>query len=286
MSRAMSYYLPAHVVRELTEGRVEPSAVDKVVLGTCLATDMSGFTTIAESKSPDELASFMNAYFDALATALKKRQVDVTEFHADTIMCAWLAGEPEIAKRRLAVLAAVEAVEAIEQFALTQPGLTLNPRIGLQDGHFYLGHTGGGGRLTYSILGDPANTASRLESMNKHLGTHVLAAASVVRGLDEVLIRPLGKFQLKGRAEVAPIAEVMALGAHATPEQRRLCERFSEALAAFEAHQWQRAHDLFDAILADSPHDGPARFFAARCRQILADGADEVDPEVIKMDIK
>jgi adenylate cyclase len=122
--------------------------------------------------------------------------------------------------------------------------------------------------------------------MNKHLDTHVLAAASVVRGLDEVLIRPLGKFQLRGRAEVTPIAEVMALGAHATPEQRRLCERFSEALMAFEAHQWQRAHDVFDAILADSPHDGASRFFAARCRQILADGADEEDPEVIKMDMK
>jgi adenylate cyclase len=286
MSRAMSYYLPAHVVRDLTEGRVEPDAVDKVVFGTCLATDMSGFSTIAETKSPDELATFMNAYFDALAAALKKHQVDVTEFHADTIMCAWLGAESEIAKRRLAVLAAIDAVEAIEAFSQTQHGVTLNPRIGMQDGHFYLGHTGGGGRLAYSILGDPANTAARLESLNKHLGTHVLAAASVVRGLDEVLTRPLGSFQLKGRAEATPIAEVLALAVHATPEQFRLRERFSEALSAFEAHQWPRAHDLFDAILADRPDDGPARFFATRCEEIIADGEREGDLEVIKMDMK
>jgi adenylate cyclase len=286
MSRAMSYYLPANVVRDLTEGRVEPDAVNKVVLGTCLATDMSGFTTISETKSPDELARFMNAYFDALATALKRRRVDVTEFHADTIMCAWLAGAPEIASRRLAVLAAIEAVEAIEQFARTQPGLALNPRIGLQDGQFYLGHTGGGGQLVYSILGDPANTAARLESLNKHLGTHILGAASVVGGLEEVLTRPLGRFQLKGRTEATPIVEILALRAHATPQQSQLCARFSEALSAFQTHRWQQAQDLFEAILRDWSDDHPARFYAAQCRQIMAGGEPEADPDVIKMDMK
>jgi len=286
MSRAMSYYLPAHVVRDLTEGRVEPDSVNKVVFGTCFATDMSGFSTLAETMSPDELATFMNAYFDALAAALKKHRVDVTEFHADTIMCAWLQGDPESAKRRDAVRAAIDAVAAIEAFSLARGGLTLNPRIGMQDGHFYLGHTGGGGRLAYSILGDPANTAARLESLNKHLGTHILAAESVLRGLDDVLTRPLGSFQLKGRAEATPLAEVLALAAHATPEQFRLCERFAEGLGAFQAHRWQRARELFEGILADWPDDGPARFYVLRCRQILAEGEDEPDLEVIKMDIK
>ena len=286
MSRAMSYYLPAHVVRDLTEGRVEPDAVNKVVFGTCFATDMSGFSTLAETMSPDELATFMNAYFDALAAALKRHQVDVTEFHADTIMCAWLQGEPEIAKRREAVRAAIDAVAAIEAFAQARGGLALNPRIGMQDGHFYLGHTGGGGRLAYSILGDPANTAARLESLNKHLGTHILAADSVLRGLDDVLTRPLGRFQLKGRAEATPLAEVLALAAHATPEQHQLCARFAEGLSAFQEHRWQRASELFEGILADWPDDGPARFYAQRCAQILAEGEDAPDLDVIKMDMK
>jgi adenylate cyclase len=286
LSHAMSYYLPAHVVKDLTEGGVEPDAVNKVVFGTCFATDMSGFSTLAETTTPDQLAAFMNAYFDALAAALKKHHVDVTEFHADTIMCAWLRGEPEIAKRRHAVRAAIETVEAIEAFALARGGLTLNPRIGMQDGHFYLGHTGGGGRLAYSILGDPANTAARLESLNKHLGTHVLAADSVLRGLDDVLTRPLGRFQLKGRAEATSLAEVLALAADATSEQHQLCARFAEGLSAFQEHRWQRACELFEGILADWPQDGPARFYGQRCAQILAEGEDAPDLDVIKMDMK
>jgi adenylate cyclase len=273
----------AAALDQLRPGAVaEQEAVDRD------ATDMSGFSTLAERMSPAELATFMNAYFDALANALKKHHVDVTEFHADTIMCVWLTGERGAAARRDAVLAALEAVAATEAFARQQGGLALNPRIGMQDGDFYLGHTGGGGRLAYSILGDPANTAARLESLNKHLGTHILAADSVVSGLDGLLTRPLGRFQLKGRAEATALAEVVALAEHATPQQRDLCERFAAGLSAFRAHQWQRASELFEGVLGDWPDDGPAGFYALRCEQIAADGAGETDPDpdVIRMDMK
>ena len=284
MSEAISYYLPANVVRDLTEGQLEPGSVNKVVFGTCFATDMSGFSTLAETMTPGELAEFMNAYFDALATALKAHHVDVIEFHADTIMCAWL--NEDIAKRRDAVRAAIAAVAAIEAFAEARGGLALNPRIGLQDGHFYVGHTGGGGRMTYSILGDPANTAARLESLNKYLGTHILAADSVLAGLDELLVRPLGQFQVKGRTEATALAQVLALISDADLAQLQLCQRFAEALAAFRAHRWQHAGELFEAIMRDWPDDGPARFYYQRCQEILAAGASEPDLEIIKMDMK
>ena len=108
----------------------------------------------------------------------------------------------------------------------------------------------------------------------------------MLRGLDDLLTRPLGSFQLKGRAEITPVAQVLALGRDATPEQFRLCARFAEALSAFEAHRWQRARELFGSILADWPDDGPTRFYLLRCAQILAEGEDAPDLEVIKMDIK
>ncbi|MCI0430338.1 MAG: CHASE2 domain-containing protein, partial [Rhodospirillales bacterium] len=85
IARAISYYLPENIVKDLTEKQINPDSVNKVVFGTCLATDMSGITRLSESKAPTELAPFMNEYLDALAQALKRHAVDVTEFHADTI---------------------------------------------------------------------------------------------------------------------------------------------------------------------------------------------------------
>ena len=287
MSRAISYYLPESIVKDLTEKHLDPSKADRVVYGACLATDMSGFTAIAEKKSPTELAIFMNAYFDAIADALKRHAVDITNFHADTIMCAWIGTDPNSGTRKKAVLAALDVMQAIETFSKRDGSLKLNARIGLQDGQFYVGHTGGGGRLAYSILGDPANTASRLESLNKELGTHILAAQSVVAGLTSgFLTRPIGSFRLVGKAEVTPVSEIVAQRFEATDSQIDLCSRFSQALDVLRARQWPEATALFESILDQYQDDGPSRFYAARCQQYAKDGASDADPTIIHLDRK
>jgi adenylate cyclase len=286
IARAISYYLPANIVKELTEKQLDPSSVNNVVFGTCLATDMSGFTTLAESKSPTELASFMNEYFDALAKVLKRHAVDVTEFHADTIMCAWTARERSPAVCRKAVLAAIDVSETIERFAREHGSIRLNPRIGLQDGHFYIGHMGGGGRLAYSIVGDTANTAARLESLNRHLGTHVLAAESVIGEPDGLLLRPLGSFKLRGKADATSVIEILGRRNNASADQQALCAEFADALAAFRTQKWSEAGALFEAVTERFADDGPSRFYLNRCRRYAAEPPIQAEPTVIQMEDK
>jgi adenylate cyclase len=287
MSRAISYYLPENLVRDLTEKHLDPSKADRVVYGACLATDMSGFTAIAEKKSPTELATFMNAYFDSIAAALKRHAVDITNFHADTIMCAWIGTDPSSSARKKAVLAALDVMRAIDTFSTRDGLFKLNARIGLQDGQFYVGHTGGGGRLAYSILGDPANTASRLEGLNKELGTHILAAQSVIAGLSsDFVTRPVGSFRLVGKAEVTPVSEIVAQRSEATDSQKQLCELFSHALDVLRARQWDEASALFESILAQHEDDGPSRFYCARCKHYATYGATDTDPTIIHLEHK
>ncbi|MCK5274011.1 MAG: CHASE2 domain-containing protein, partial [Alphaproteobacteria bacterium] len=200
IAEALELYVPESVVHDLTGEGVDPDSVNQVVYGTCLANDMSGFSTISEGKSPKELARFMNAYFDAMAQPLKRNGVDVTEFHADTIMCAWTRDQESPEARRQVIVGAIGVLDAMDEFNKIEQ-VNLSARIGLQDGNFYLGHTGGGGRMAYSILGDPANTASRLEGLNKFTRTEILAAQTVVEDVSGVLTRPVGSFQLVGKAE-------------------------------------------------------------------------------------
>ena len=286
MARAISYYLPENIVKDLTEKRIDPDSVNKVVFGTCLATDMSGFTTLSESMSPKELAAFMNEYFDALAQVLKRHAVDVTEFHADTIMCAWTAPGKSPAVARKAVDAAIEVSMTIQQFALEHGSMLLKPRIGLQDGDFYLGHTGGGGRLLYSILGDPANTAARLESLNKHMGTRILAAASVVENGDGLLLRPLGLIRLAGKADPVSVVEIVGSRSSATADQLAMCEEFTGALAAFQRQEWTTAAGRFEALIGRFGNDGPSNLYLARAQSYATEGPTDGDPSVIQMDRK
>ena len=283
MTRAIRYYLPENLVRDLTERQVDPTTLNRVVFGTCLATDMSDFITLAELKSPNELAVFMNEYFDALAQALKRHGVDVMEFRADMIMCAFIAPVRSPAVCRRAMEAAIEVSEIITRFAQEHGSRHFSPRVGLQDGDVYVGHTGGGGRFLYSIVGDTANTAARLESLNKHLGTHVLATESVVQDSDGLLLRPLGSFRLRGKTDPTSVFEILGRKDSAGAYQMDLCSQFAEGLAVFQRKEWFRAASLFETITKSFVNDGPSRFYWA-CSQKYAIETPMYDgPAVIQM---
>lgn len=286
VTEAISNYLPESVVRDLTENSRDPNAFDKVLYSTCLATDMAGFSSIAERLPPGELASVLNDYFDTLAQPLKKHQVDVTEFRADAIMCAWTATQPDIEARRKAILAALDAGAAIDQFKDRHRMPNAALRIGLEAGSAYIGHAGGGGHFVFSIVGDCANTASRIEGLNKYTGTQILATDTVVKGIDGLLLRPLGAFQFVGKNDALPIVEILAQNSQASVQQLLLTERFEEALTSYHAGHWETAEQRFQKILADYPNDGPTGFYLSRCRQILDGAPQPEDPKTICMDTK
>ncbi|HRK95278.1 MAG TPA: adenylate/guanylate cyclase domain-containing protein [Rhodospirillales bacterium] len=285
-TEAISYYLPDSAVKALTAGGREAEAINKVVYATCFATDMAGFSTLAERMAPKELAAFLNDYFDTIAAPLKLHGVDVTEFRADAIMCAWTSPEPTVEVRRRAVLAALDTVEAVESFNSRHEPIRLAPRVGLEAGSIYIGHAGGGGRFVYSIVGDCANAASRIESLNKRLNTSLLASDTVTVGLDGLLLRPLGRFVFVGKSQPTAINEIVARATAASPAQRRLCDRYAEALALFDRHDWAGAAARADALLTEFPEDGPGLFLLAKCRQYLNLRPGEDDPAIIRLDSK
>ena len=286
MTRAIRYYLPESLVKDIADRQVDPTTLNRVVFGTCLATDMSDFVALAESKSPQELATFMNEYFDALAQALNRYGVDVMEFRADMIMCAWIASARSAEVCRNGMEAAIEVTEIITRFGEAHGSRHFRPRVGLQDGEVYVGHTGGGGRFLYSIVGDAANTAARLESLNKHLGTHVLAAESVVQHRNGLLLRPLGSFRLKGKADATSIIEILGRKEGARAEHFDLCSRFAEGLAAFQKKEWQHAASLFEEITQIYATDGPSHFYWACSQKYLVEAHVCEGAPVVHLDEK
>ena len=286
ISDAINYYLPDEIARDLAQDRLDTAKLNKVVYSTCLATDMAGFSTISEQLPPGELATYLNDYFETLAAPLKRHGVHVTEFRADAIMCAWTADQPSPEPRRQALLAALEAGEAIQDFKKRHPNAEGKLRIGLEAGTVYVGHAGGGGRFVYSIVGDSANTASRVEGLNKHVGTQILATGDVIEGFENLVTRYLGDFVFVGKTEGIPIHEVMALRENATEQQLNLCDMFAEAIGHYRAAGWPLAAEQLKRILAVFPQDGPARFFLDRCERFMRDTAVEADPGVVRMDAK
>jgi adenylate cyclase len=279
VTAAISHYLPEKALRDLIRTDFNPDSINRLVYGTILASDMSGFTTISEHKSPEELAIFMNTYFDAMGSILKKHGIDFIEFHADTIMCAWTGNVGEVKLEPLH--AAVELVEAIIAFGAHQ-GVPLKARVGIKEGEFYLGHTGGGGRVSFSILGDTANAAARLETLNKHLGTRILASETAVGSGKDFVMRPLGRFRVVGRGEAIPVVEVLGSRTTCGAETIDLCDRFAHAMIVFGNEDWMAATWAFQSILDRWPGDGPSQFYLRCCGDYLQH-APTVDPGIVRM---
>ena len=286
ISEAISLYVPAEVSRALTGSELGSKSINQVTFSTCLATDMQGFSTIAEHLSPGELAEFLNDYFDTLAKPLSDHDVTVTEFRADAIMCAWTGDETDVEVRRKPILASLQAADAIEDFKARHDAFETSLRIGLSIGEVYVGHSGGGGHFVYSIVGDCANTASRIEGLNKHVGSQILATEDTVAGIDGLLMRPVGEFVFVGKTEPLPIVEILSLSGDATAKQIQLAESFADAIKLFMNCDWKSASKSFKSILKDYPQDGPSRYYAALCQQRLNAESLPENPWVINMSQK
>jgi adenylate cyclase len=189
-----------------------------------------------------------------------------------------------LASRRRACLAALEIQQAVAAFNRSAAPLSLPTRIGLNAGWVLVGNVGGSGHFAYSVVGDAVNTASRLESLNKQLGTRILASDAVTGGLGDLLTRPLGRFLVSHKTQPLTIAEV--LGRQGDPHDPALLAAFAEALAAFQAERWAEAAARFETTLADHPADGPTRFYLEWCRRYQSGAPLPPDPTLIRLEHK
>lgn len=271
--RAIGYYLPDAIVEGLARGGGPVQGVDRELYGSCLASDVQGYTTVSESMSPRELAALMKDYFHALIPAVEQRGGSVVDLVGDAMIAVWTAPRPDRAVRLQACIAACAAVEAVRRF--NEAGHARPPlptRFGLHWGEMLVGVIGGGGHYEYRAVGDIINTASRIQDLNKRLGTRLLASAVSVDDLPEITVRPLGPFSLAGKAHSIEIVEIVAPVPlpHDAPDGPGLLHaRFARALDLMRRGDRGAAADEFAAVAAEWPEDGPSRYWAEQLREPL-----------------
>ena len=266
---AFGYFLPAAVVDRLAKGIGPITDDNQLVYGTFLATDVEQYTTLAERMAPEPLARMMNDYYGVLFPPVEGRNGIISDVVGDAMLALWASALPDAGKRRQACMAALEISKAAVPFAPSS-GTPLRTRIGLHSGDVMLGSIGAAHHYEYRAVGDIVNTATRIQGLNKFLGTTTLASDAVLEGVDGLLTRPLGSFVLAGKTAPVNVSELIAPTEQASETQCVLCGRFAVALKEFHAQNWCRAVDEFADLLADFPEDGPTHFYLARSRQFLA----------------
>lgn len=265
--RAFGYYLPRKVVDELAQKAEGAASENQLVYGTCLATDVERYTTVAENMDPRLLSALMNDYYRSIFRPVEHHGGMISDVEGDAMLAIWAASSPDAGLRSAACQAALDIVHEVNEFNQKSGRPALRTRIGLDFGVMVLGSIGAAHHYEYRAVGDIVNTAHRIQSLNKRLGTGLLASEATLEGVADFLVRPLGSFMLQGKSRTVNIVELLCRNADATEQQLRLCDAFAAAMEAYLARQWQPARDQFSDILRRFPNDGPARFYLKLCEE-------------------
>lgn len=277
--------VPRELADHLAQAAGDLTDSHRLVQGVCMATDVERYTALAESLPAQALGAQLNAYYARLFEPIGQAGGAVVDIVGDAMMAVWEAALDDVRQRRAACLAAL----AIQQ-RMTSPAAGGTPawptRIGLHAGEIRLGVVGASPLYQFRAVGDAVNTASRLEGLNKLLGTRVLASADMVRGLHGLWLRPLGSFRLAGKQAAIDVVEVQGQPAWPGEPPPPLLQCFADALAHYRAGELSDALAAFTALQRLHPEDGPTDYYVRHCRACLAQPTGH-DPSLpIRVDAK
>lgn len=262
MYNAFSLYLPGEVVSKmaLEPGKEAVKGYGQIVQGVCMATDAGQYTTLSETMNPSALSTLMNSYYAVIFPEVKNRGGIISDVIGDAMLALWAKANIEIQPRLDACRSALEIQAVIDRFNEAQPH-KLRTRIGLHYGEMHLGNIGAIDHFEYRAVGDTVNTATRIEGLNKVLGTQILVSAPVVEHLTDFFTREIGHFVLQGKTVPVRVYELIARQGQVTSHWVALAGLFAEALSFFRSYQWPEALEAFLKIADEYPMDGPTLFY-------------------------
>src|SRR5262245_59699162 len=269
--RAFDHYLAPVLVEELANHPEKLKLGGETRTVTLYRSDLANFSALSEALQPHVLVPLMNEYLSAMTNIIIEHGGFVDKYIGDAIDGVFGAPLDDPEQALNAVKAALSCQKKLaEMNAACLPALRgqmLHQRIGLHTGEAIVGNIGSQQRFNYTVMGDAANLASRLEGANKVYGTSILASeATADRTGASICWRELDVIQVVGKAEHVRIYKPLALSADRTEEHATFAEAYAEGLARWRGKDFTGAAASFDRF---SDCDPPARLFRERARKLM-----------------
>jgi adenylate cyclase len=222
VEKAFGRYVSREVVAEVLADA--PSLAGESREVSILFSDLRGFTTQSEGRPPAEVARQLNEYFEAMTTPILRHRGMVNDFIGDAVMGVFGAPLRDDDHAWHAVAAADAMQRALDELNARWKKTgdpILHMGIGVHTGVVFAGNVGGRARFEYTLVGDAVNLASRVDGVNKELGTTILVTeATYARVGDRVRVRDKGFMPIKGRNEPVHVFELLGLANEARDTSR------------------------------------------------------------------
>jgi adenylate cyclase len=252
---------------------------------TVLFCDMKGFTALSEGFTPQGLVKIMNRYLSTMSEPIHAHRGVIDKYIGDGIMAYW--GPPFIEdtdQAKCACSAAIDMISRLTGLRKELPellGVRTIPadcdlRIGIATGETLVGSIGSEYMMSFTVMGDTVNLASRLETANKAFGSRCLISeATANMCASDFELREIDRVVVVGQSQPQTVYDVMGRKNALTPQQTLVRERYAAGLAAYRARRWNEARAAFAAAVEAAPDDGPSMALLAR----VADFGGDPPPE-------
>ena len=204
-----SRFVNPHVVRQLIErGGIEGAGQTREV--TLLFSDIRGFTTLSESRRPEEVVELLNRYFSLQVDVVFSHGGSLDKFIGDCIMALWGAPLDDPEHARHAVACALDMADTLQDFKreLGAEQADFDVGIGVHSGRAVVGLIGSQKRREYTAIGDTVNLASRIEGLTKDAKRRILVSRDTMERCGDAFdFVSCGTFPVKGRAQPVELFE-------------------------------------------------------------------------------
>ena len=279
IKRAFSHYVSPIVVDELAKHPETLRLGGKREKISVMFSDIVGFTTLAEKLSPEDTVTILNDYLSSMTDVVFAYNGTLDKYQGDAIMALFgapLADEHHpvnvcaaALEMRKALVSLHEKWNQLPNLPFKEDMIKLDFRVGIATGPAIVGNVGSEKRFDYTAIGDIVNLSSRLESVNRKYGTHVIVSketfAMVTENNNPFLFRKLDTVRVKGKKNPTEIFEVVCFSDTATNDLKTMLDDFENGRILYADRNFAEAKKYFEAGLARVPGDGPAQIYKNRC---------------------
>ncbi len=202
--RIFNRFLDPRVVSSLVaQGETPQSLSGQARDITVLFSDIRGFTTLSEKRSPEQIVSLLNRYFSLQVEIIFRHGGTLDKFIGDAIMAFWGAPQDDDRHAEHAVAAALEMEQSLLRFKaeLGEDGEDFDVGIGIHSGKAVVGFIGSDTRMDYTAIGDTVNLSSRIEGLTKGVARILVSSDTVAHCANAFDFSPTGSYKVKGRLQ-------------------------------------------------------------------------------------
>ena len=209
--KSLGQYVGMEVAKQIVEQ--DEQLVGKKQIVTVFFTDVRNFTTMCEGLPPEQVVVRMNELFAMMGKVIERHGGTIFDFIGDAVLAVFGAPKANLHHARSAAQSAIEILAGLDELNGRWVKNHLAPLrigIGLHTGEVIAGIVGTGERKKFDVTGDTVNTGSRVEGLNKELGTAILATRETVALLNgHFAVRNCGAVSVKGREQAVEVFEVL-----------------------------------------------------------------------------